>query len=187
MSTHNVNLGIGRDSVSGMFFYAPAGTELPDYPAATLASAWVNGGDISEDGASWTPIASMTVIKNWANEAVRNFSEENGSASASILYTTEESLKAVFGDDAVEVTAATATHGKLIKVTPQAELIEPMAFLFIGKDDDDLFMLGTSKGTVNAISDVSFAPNGTINWTPTIEGKWTFVKDDGQKTTGSSS
>lgn len=184
MSTHNVNLGIGRDSVTGMFYRAAKGTALPDSPASTLATGWTNVGDIGEEGVSWTPIGSMTVIRNWAKEAVRNFSEEKGSASAPIIYTTEEALKAVFGEDAVEVTAATATHGKVITLTPKAELIEPQAFLFIGKDDDDLFMLGTSNGTVNSVGDVSFAPNGTITWTPTIEGDWTFAKDDGQVVQG---
>lgn len=182
MSTHNVNLGIGRDSISGMFFYAPKNTALPSTPADELAEAWVNGGDISEEGVSWTPIGSMTVIRNWAKEAVRNFSEEKGSVSAPVIHTTEESLKAVFGEDAVQVSAASSSHGKIITLTPKAELIEPLAFLFIGKDDDDLFMLGTSNGTVNAVADVAFAPNGTITWNPTIEGDWTFVKDDGQKT-----
>lgn len=180
MSTHNVNLGLGRDSISGMFFHAPKGTALPATPADALAEAWVSVGDISEEGVTWTPIGSMTVIRNWAKEAVRNFSEEKGSASAPIIYTTEEALKAVFGADAVEVAAATTAHGKLVTLTPKAELIEPQAFLFIGKDDDDLFMLGTSSGTVNSVGDVAFAPNGTISWTPTIEGDWTFVKDDGQ-------
>ena len=182
MSTHNVNLGIGRDSVSGMFFYAPKGTALPDTPADELAEAWVNAGDISEEGVSWTPLGSMTTIRNWAKEAKRNYSEEPGSASAPIIDTTENALKAVFGDDAVEVTAASTTHGKIITLTPKAESIEPLAFLFIGKDDDDLFMLGTTSGTVTAIGDVAFAPNGTITWNPTIEGDWVFAKDDGQKT-----
>lgn len=180
MSTHNVNLGLGRDSVSGMFYYAPKGTALPTSPADELAASWINVGDIGEEGVAWTPIGSMTVIRNWAKEAVRNFSEENGSASAPIIYTTEEALKAVFGEAAVTVTEATADHGKIITVTPKAELIEPLAFLFIGKDDDDLFMLGTSNGTVNSVGDVAFAPNGTISWNPTIEGDWTFAKDNGQ-------
>lgn len=182
MSTHSVNLGIGRESASGMFFYAPKDTALPTSPAATLASAWSEVGDVSEEGVSWTPIGSITTIRNWAKEAKRNYSEEPGSASASIIFTTEDALKAVFGDEAVEVTAATSSYGKIITLTPKAEYIEPLAFLFIGKDDDDMFMLGTTSGIVTSVSDVSFAPNGTITWTPTIEGDWVFVKDDGQKT-----
>lgn len=182
MSTHSVNLGIGRDSVSGMFFYAPKNTPLPESPASTLTNTWTNVGDVGEEGVSWTPIGSMTTIRNWAKEAKRNYAEEPGSASAPIIETTETVLKAIFGDDAVEIVAASAEHGKIITLTPKAELIEPLAFLFIGKDDDDLFMIGTSSGTVTSIGDVAFAPNGTITWTPTIEGDWTFVKDDGQTT-----
>lgn len=183
MGTHNVNLGIGRDSASGMFFFAPKGTALPDSPSATLAEAWTSVGDVSEEGISWTPLGSMTTIRNWAKESKRNYSEEPGSVTAPVIDTTENALKAVFGDDAVVITAASTTHGKVVTLTPKAELIEPLAFLFIGKDDDDIFMLGTTNGMVNSVGDVAFAPNGTITWNPTIEGDWVFAKDDGQTTT----
>ena len=49
------------------------------------------------------------------------------------------------------------------------------------KDGDDMLMLGTSKGIVREVSDVSFAPTSAITWEATIEAaSWTFAKDDGQ-------
>lgn len=182
MASNDVNLGLGRST--GMFYHAAAGTALPESPGATLATAWTEIGDVSEDGITWTPFGSIDVIRNWALDAVRKFAGEKGSVSAAIIETTEESLKAAFGASAVTVSAANATHGKMVTVDANVgKLGGPEAWLFVGKDGDDMFMLGTSSGLVTEISDVAFAPSGSINWEVTIEGDWTFVKDDGQTTT----
>lgn len=182
MASNNVNLGGGRGT--GMFYHAPAGTALPDSPGETLATAWKDAGYISVDGITWTPFGSINVLRNWANDAVRKFQEERGSVSGAIISTTSESLKAVFGDSAVTVEAASAAHGQLISVdTSDGPMSGEEAFLFIGKDGDDLFMLGCSHGMITNLADVSFTPSDAIAWTPTIEGAWTFMKDDGQVTT----
>ena len=134
----DVKLGLGR--ATGMFYHAAAGTALPDSPGATLAQGWTEIGDISEDGVTWTPFGSIDVIRNWALDAVRKFASEKGKASAAIIETTEESLKAAFGESAVTVTAATATHGKLVSVDANVgKLGGPEAWLFVGKDGDVLY------------------------------------------------
>ena len=179
MASNNVNLGGGRGT--GMFYHAPADTALPDSPGATLDTAWKDAGYISADGITWTPFGSINVLRNWANDAVRRFQEERGSVSGAVISTTEESLKALFGADAVSVTAASAAHGKLISVdTSDGPMSGEEAFLFIGKDGEDLFMLGCTHGMITNLADVSFTPSDAIAWTPTIEGAWTFMKDDGQ-------
>ena len=179
MASHNVNLGLGY--ASGMFFHAPAGTALPAYPTETLAAAWEDVGDISADGVNWTPLGDMQSIRNWANEVVRRWSNTPGTANAAVIDTTEEVFNTIFGEDNVTVTAAAATHGKLVSVDiDRYNLSGAEAFLFIGKDGDDAFMLGTTSGIITNIGDVSFQPGSVISWTPTIEGNWTYLKDDGQ-------
>lgn len=178
MASNDVNLGIGY--ASGMFYHAPENTPLPTYPAETLASAWVSVGDVSSDGVTWS-MGSMENIKNWANKTVRSFRNEQCTVSAGIISTTEESIKTVFGASNVNVTPAGADHGKLISVSVAPETTAPAeAYLFIGKDGDDMFMIGTTSGIITELADVTFAPDGTITWEPTIEGVWTFMKDDGQ-------
>jgi hypothetical protein len=49
------------------------------------------------------------------------------------------------------------------------------------KDGDDMMLLGTSKGIIREVSDITFAPTDAITWETTIEASsWTFTKDDGQ-------
>ena len=176
MATHDVNFGPGL--ATGMFYHAPKGTALPTYPSETLAADWVEVGDISEDGITWTPFGDIQQLKNWAKVTKRAYANERGSISAPIISTTQESLKTVFGS--VTHTAANASHGVLDAVEVSNSLPDAEAYLFLMKDDEDLFMLGTTDGVIISLADVDFSPTGAITWTPTIEGDWTFMKDDGQ-------
>lgn len=181
MASNNVNLGIGL--ATGMFYMAAAGTALPAYPGETLAAGWTEVGAITADGITWSTGKDSEPLRNWAKEVERLVSsDEGGTVEAPLMYTNEDTLKAIFGSDNVTVTAADSDHGKLVSVTVEPGVsASPMAFLFIMKDGDDMLALGTSKGIVREVGDVSFAPTEAITWTATIEAaSWTFVKDDGQ-------
>ena len=188
MATHDVNLGIGNyaeSGITGMFYHAEAGTALPAYPGETLGSGWTEVGAISEDGITFNPNWSFDKLKNWAKQTERTLpGDESGTVSAPVIDTTEESFKTVFGANNVTVTAATATHGKVISVDVTAtNTPDPEAYLFLMKDDDDMIMIGTTKGYITELAEVSFQPDGAITWNPTITAdKWTIMKDDGQTT-----
>lgn len=183
MATHEAKLGIGL--ASGMFFHAPAGTALPTSPSANLDTAWVEVGDISEEGISLSFEKSTTNLRNWANELKRVLMTEHAETiQAPIMDTTQEVLETVLGEGATTVTEATTTHGTLVKASLTQQTLPPEeAYLFLMKDDDDLIAVGCTKGQIMAMDTVSFAPGSTINWTPTItaldEG-WQIILDDGQ-------
>ena len=179
--TNNANLGIGL--ATGMAYTAPLGTALPSYPGAELSSDWEEIGAISEDGISYSPSRDLTPLRNWAKEIERLMtSDSDGTIQAPFLYTTEDTLKVLFSEDAVTVTAADSTHGKVVSVDIDPTVVpEGRAFLFLMKDGDDLMMIGTSRGFITGVSDVSFSPTAAIIWTGTISSKvWTFAKNDGQ-------
>ncbi len=181
MASNNVNLGIGL--ATGMFYTAPAGTALPASPLDTLPADWTQAGAITADGITWSTGKDSEPLRNWAKETERLVgSDEGGSVTAPMMYTTEETLKTIFGADNVTVTPATATNGKIVSVTVAPGVsASPMAFLFIMKDGDDMLMLGTEKGIVREVGDITFAPTEGITWEATIEAAaWTFAKDDGQ-------
>ena len=181
--THDVNMGVGL--ATGMAFHAPAGTALPAYPGAVLDDAWKEIGAVSEDGISYGMNHSMTPLRNWAKEIERLMAADgDATIKAPFMDTTKETLETLFGAENVVTSEATTEHGKLISITigpdtmPDAE-----AFLFLMKDGDDMIMIGSSRATVTAVDDISFAPNSAIIWNATISAKdWTIVKDNGQKT-----
>lgn len=182
MASNNTNLGIGL--ATGMFYTAPVGTALPDYPTdSTGLASWTEAGAVTADGITWSTGKDSDPLRNWAKEVERLVSsDEGGTVEAPLMHTTQKTLETIFGADNVTVTAATADHGELVSVTVEPGVSAPsMAFLFIMKDGEDTLMLGTSKGVVREVDDVTFAPTEAITWTATIEAaSWTFMKDNGQ-------
>lgn len=183
MATNNVNLGIGL--ATGMAFRAPAGTALPASPSATIPETWKSIGAITADGITWATGKDSEPLRNWAKETERLVaSEEGGTVTAPLMYTNADTLKTIFGDDNVTETAATASTGNLTSVTVAPGVsASPCAFLFLMRDGDDMLLLGTSKGIVREVGDITFSPTEAITWEATIEAaSWTLVKDDGQTT-----
>lgn len=184
MASNSVNLGAGL--ATGMFFHAPANTALPTYPTDTLAEAWKEVGYISQDGITWHHGRSAEALKDWSNSIRRMLqSGDDKTVAATIISTTKEVLQTIFGSSNVTETAATSSHGKLEAVEVKEGVISgEEAFLFLMKDGDDTFMLGTTKGFITNLDDISFAPGSPIQWPATISADaWTFIKDDGQVTT----
>lgn len=182
MATNNVNLGIGL--ATGMFYTAPAGTALPTDASASLSS-WTEVGAVTADGITWSTGKDSDPLRNWAKEVERLIaSDEGGTVTAPLMYTTQKTLETIFGAGNVSVTAATAGHGNVTSVTVEPGVsAAPAAFLFVMKDGDDVIMLGTSKGVVREVGDISFSPTSAIVWEATIEAaSWTLMKDDGQVT-----
>jgi len=184
MASNKVNLGIGL--ASGMFYTASAGTSLPAYPGDTTGlSSWTEVGAVTADGITWSTGKDSDPLRNWAKEVERLIaSDEGGTVQAPLMYTTQKTLEAIFGATNVTVAAATASHGALVSVDVAPGVsASPAAFLFIMKDGDDMLMLGTEKGIVRDVDDVTFSPTEAITWTATIEAaSWVFMKDDGQVT-----
>lgn len=181
MATNNVNLGIGL--ASGMFYTAAAGTSLPTSPRASLGADWAEVGAITADGITWSTGKDSDPLRNWAKEVERLIaSDEGGTVEAPIMYTTKKVLETIFGAGNVSYTAAAGTNGNITSVTVEPGVsASPAAFLFLMKDGDDMIMLGTSKGIIRDIADISFAPTEGVTWNATIEAaSWTFAKDDGQ-------
>lgn len=183
MASNKVNLGIGL--ATGMFYTAPAGTTLPTYPSESLGADWEEVGAVTADGITWSTGKDSDALRNWAKEVERLIaSDEGGTVTAPLMYTNQATLEAIFGEDNVTVTAANASHGKLVSVTVEPGVsASPAAFLFIMKDGEDMLMLGTTKGIVREVGDITMSPTDAITWEATIEAAaWTFMKDDGQVT-----
>ena len=164
----DVKLGLGL--ATGMFYHAPAGTALPEYPGATLDAAWKMVGDVTDAGITLALDKSSTNLKNWANVIKRVILTDHAETiQAPIMDTTEESLKAVVGEDNVSTKAAATGHGALVTVNlSDGELPPEEAFLWLMKDGDAMIAIGCTHGQVTAVDNVSFAPNAGITWTPTI-------------------
>ena len=180
--TNEVNLG--TCAATGMFFHAPAATPLPAYPLEELDAAWKQVGFVSQDGVTWHHGRSAEALKDWSNSIRRMLqSGDDKTVAATIISTTKEVMQTIFGAENVVETVATTDHGNMVAVEVKDGVMSgEEAFLFLMKDGDDAFMLGTTKGFITNLDDITFAPSASINWPATITADaWKFVKDDGQK------
>lgn len=162
MASNDVKIGLGRST--GMFYSAPADTALPT-SFDTIPQAWESCGDVTDAGITLSMSKTVTNLRNWANEIRRSILPEHvETVQTPLMDTTEASLTATFGEDNV-----IAESGGGVTVNLSADdLPEPRAYMWIMKDGDDLIVLGTTKGQVTAVENVSFTPSGGITWTPTI-------------------
>lgn len=182
MATNKVNLGIGL--ATGMFYTAPAGTALPTDMSSSLTS-WTEVGAVTSDGITWSTGKDSEPLRNWAKEVERLIaSDEGGTVQAPLMYTEKKTLETIFGASNVSVSAATSSHGQVVSVTVEPGVsAAPAAFLFVMKDGDDMIYLGTTKGIVRDVDDITMSPTEAIVWTATIEASsWTLIKDNGQVT-----
>lgn len=171
---NDVNLGLGL--ATGMFFEAPAGTELPAKLSESLPSTWKEIGDVTSDGITLTLDKSTDNLKNWANKIKRTLlSDHSETIQSPVMDTTEDSLKAVFGEANVTISDDN------IRVNLSAsELPAPKAYLWLMKDGEDMMAIGCSQGQITKVENVSFAPNAGITWTPTITAQgdgFVFIKE----------
>lgn len=149
-----------------------------------FVGAWRAIGDVTHDGITVTTDKSVNNIRNWANVIKRStLSEHTETVQAPIMDTTEDSLKVVVGASNVIVTPAAGSHGKTIDCDlSSGSLPDPEAYIFIMKDGDDVMAVGMSNGQITAVDAITFAPENTINWTPTItaqEGGLHFISEEG--------
>ena len=178
----DINVSVGNENASGMFFHAPYNAATPETMpttgaeiAAMIASTtttWEIAGAISEDGPSWTPFGSTEGIRLWDLSVARTIETEKGSMSVPVISTTAESMKTVFGTDAVTST----TNGFQVDATNGPKNKEE-SFCLYGKDGGDDLIWTCEHGIVTEIAEVGLTPTGALVWNITITGGWKFIKD----------
>lgn len=178
----SVNIAVGNENSTGMFFHCPYNAadpeDMPETGAEVLAlvgttgSTWAIAGLISEDGPSWTPYGSTDSIKLWDLSIARMVETEKGSMSIPVISTDAESMKTVFGSGAV-----TATSTGFVVDASNGNHAAEESFVLYGKDGSDDLIWTCERGMVTEIGEVGLTPSGALIWNITVTGGWKFIKD----------
>lgn len=189
MASNTINIGSG-DGVVGMFFYGATSVTLPEdisgiTEAALTAAGLTEVGEVSSDGISISNNGSKEELKNWAGATRRVvFTDPGYEVSVPVISSTADSFEAIFGSDIVTTAVANGSHGNTIKVTLDGQNHSgEQAFLLLGKDGDDHFIIGIPDGTVTVEDEISFVDGELVTWPAKIvtgKGGMFIVKDDGQ-------
>ena len=115
----NVMTGTPRGGTAGYLFRAPLGTPLPTNAEAPLDAAFVDMGYVSSDGVERAISKAYNTIRDMGGTEVLKVRNEHGvTVTLALLETLNgNTAKAVYGDSAVTVTPADASHGNRVSVS----------------------------------------------------------------------
>lgn len=149
-----------QNATTGAVACAPLGTTMPTSARAELTADWDSSGYVSEDGLSVTVTRSVTPIRDWSKNAVRNLlTEYDGAIALSFLQVDEFSAKRMFGETNVTVTAADATNGNRLNIAIGASLPPAEAWCFSMKDGDARVRVLVPNGQMTEVNQIDFKPD----------------------------
>jgi hypothetical protein len=158
------------------------GTDAAVAPTdATSALTGFNAaGYIGEDGVTETNERSSDRIRAWGGSVVKIVqTEHNVSYQFTFLETLNgDVLRAVYGEDNVETTAATASTGTLHAVKVNGATLPHMPFAFEVKDGDAKIRIHIPDGQITEVGDITYSDTEVIGYQVTVEA---FEDADGNK------
>jgi hypothetical protein len=171
MANETKNVLAGTPLVSGGILVGPLATAAPTDATTALAVGFKATGYIGEDGLTETVDRSTDKIRAWGGDTVKVVQSD---FSVTYQFTFLETLntdvlKAVYGDDNVTVTAATATAGTLRTVLINGDKLPQKSYVFEVKDDDARIRIYVPKGQVIEVGDVTYNDTDVIGYQVTVE------------------
>lgn len=137
-------------------------------------------GYIGEDGVTETNERSTDRIRAWGGSTVKVVqSEFNVTYQFTFLETLNgDVLKAVYGEDNVETTAATVSSGTLHAVKINGATLPHMPFDFEVKDGDAKIRIYVPDGQITEVGDITYSDTEVIGYQVTVEA---FDDPEGNK------
>ena len=180
-----------QNSTTGAIAFGDLSLQLPELPSDTLPAGYKDIGYINEDGVKISPSISTTKIKDWSGAKVRTLLEEfDGTIEFSIMQLDENAFIAAVGEENVSITAASATHGKVVKAKFGVHMPPESRFVFRVKDGDKRLMVTVPNGQITEFNDFELKSTSTANLSVKLScnddgnGDCMFITtDDGQKVT----
>ena len=148
---------------------------------ATSALTGFNaGGYIGEDGVTETNERSTDRIRAWGGDTVKVVqTEHNVSYQFTFLETLNaDVLKAVYGEDNVTTTAATASTGTLHEVAINGSTLPHKSYVFEVKDGNAKIRIYVPDGQITEVGEITYSDSEVVGYEVTVEA---FADDLGNK------
>lgn len=204
MAINEKNIYAAEPTAEGSIYAAQVGTagpSLPD-PFAALDVAYVNLGDVGEDGFTESSERKIDKKRNFGGKVVKVLQTEVGKSVQLVFLESlnAEVLKAINGPANVTIVAATADHGEIVEVKKNSKRLPHLSWVIDTIDtslgDGDTvtakYRSYIPDGQITEIDDVKIVHSDTIEYKVTIEcfqdenGEFMYSwSDNGRVVTGS--
>lgn len=185
------NVVAGKPLASGGVLIADLGTPLPEDESDNLDDGFKSAGYIGEDGLTETIGRDTDKIKAWGGDIVKIVQTEYSVQYKFVFIESINAavLKAVHGEDNVDVTAATALAGNKYAVKLTSDQLPHKSYVFEVKDGDARIRIVVEDGQIVEVGDITYSDEEVIGYEVTVEAFFgqtieaqavKFI-DDGQK------
>ena len=164
---------------TGGILAGPLGTAVPTDATVSLNSALAPRGYVGEDGLSMTTNRSTEKIRAWGGDAVRTVQTEHDVTFAwQFLETNEFTAAAVFHEDNVTATPASASAGTLLAIKVDGKPLPTRAWVFDMVDGDAKIRVVVPNGQITEVGDTTFVHTNATGYEVTLEA---LPDEDGVK------
>lgn len=148
--------------------------------AVSALTGFAGAGYIGEDGVTETNERSTDRIRAWGGDTVKVVqTEHNVTYQFTFLETLNaDVLKAVYGDDNVTTTAATASTGTLHEVAINASTLPHKSYVFEVKDGAAKIRIYVPDGQITEVGEITYSDSEVVGYQVTVE---CFADDLGNK------
>ena len=173
------NVVAGVPLATGGILIGDTTATAPTTAAGTL-TGFAAAGYIGEDGVTETNERSTDRIRAWGGDTVKVVqTEHNVSYQFTFLETlNRDVLEAVYGEDNVTTTAATASTGTLHEVQVNASTLPHKSYVFEVKDGDAKIRIYVPDGQITEVGDITYSDSEVIGYQVTVEA---FADELGNK------
>lgn len=176
------NVVSGKPLATGGVLIGDAGAALPEDATTAPGASFVAAGYIGEDGVTEGGERSTEKIKAWGGDTVKVVQTEHSLTYSFVFIETlnADVLKAVYGDENVTTTPATASTGTLHKVLVTGKTLPHKSYIFEVKDGDARIRIAIADGQITEVGEITYSDAEVIGYEVTIE---CFADANGVKAT----
>ncbi len=179
MANTAANVVAGTPLATGGILIGSLTATAPTTAVSTL-TGFSAAGYIGEDGITEANERSTDRIRAWGGDTVKVVqTEHNVTYQFTFLETLNaDVLKAVYGEDNVTTTAATASTGTLHEVAVNAATLPHKSYVFEVKDGDAKIRIYVPDGQITEVGEITYSDSEVVGYQVTVEA---FADADGNK------
>lgn len=178
VNSKKVFVGAPDQATTGAILTGPETDTIPETIDDFVFTGLTDSGYVNEDGVTITPSDSTESIRDWSGAEIRRIlTEFTGDIAWTHLELSADAARNYFGEDHVEITAATVSGGEQMRASLGKNVLPTKAWYFKVKDGDRRVIVFVPHGQVVSRGEIPLMQSGPITLPVTLA---TYPDADGQ-------